>query len=174
MPLKKPSALLKNKLFTKVKHIPKRYDSDLKKKMNSLPPRGPMSLNTSARNPFFNGKKVNMEGRKGTPMHPYRLAEGPTTNQWKIAGTNHNIVYEPSSPNWVNQKGRDGKFRRDRYGKSMIGERQKLNKYGKPNMVKGSHVSQCNGLVHDSCNNKNGCWFDTVSQQCGWDGITKL
>jgi hypothetical protein len=177
--MSKPSRNIRDSIIRKAKvKAPPKYSHDKSKFRNKLTPLdGVSSPLSNANNPFINGKPVNEAGRKGTPMHEYRL--NPTRNETINPFTSNKLTtYIPQEPvqensNWVNQFGRDGQLKRDRYGK-FIGERQKRDRYGKPTLVRGSSIKQCSGISNPMCDNKTGCWYDTSRNECVWDGVNKL
>jgi hypothetical protein len=175
--MSKPSKNVRETIIRKAREkAPPKYSYDQNKHRNQLPPIGGINSPLSnVNNPFVNGKAVNEAGRVGTPIHNYRLNPTRNISSNPYQPTNNYIPSEPDSKygGWVNQYGRDGQLRRDRYGK-FIGERQIRNRYGKPSLVRGSTIQQCSGMNNPMCDNKKGCWYDTSQNQCLWDGVNKL
>ena len=175
--MSKPSKNIREKIIRKANiKAPPKYSYKKSRERNQLPPLGGVSSPFSnANNPFINGKAVNEDGRRGTPMHNYRKNPTANVSSNPYTARNNYIPKEPEGLDggWVNPYGRDGNLKRDRYGK-FIGERQTRDRYGKPTLVRGSSIQQCSGISNPACDNKKGCWYDTSRNHCGWDGITKL
>ena len=78
--MSKPSNNVRETIIRKAREkAPPKYSHARSKQRNQLPPTGGVNSPLSnANNPFINGKAVNEAGRRGTPIHNYRL--NPTRN----------------------------------------------------------------------------------------------